>query len=142
MWADNVRSPSLEVYHGTDFMGRFLRRLREEYQKIEEVLPKIVLGTVTKQQKEEFVTATICYLCELPLNGDRVIDHCHLSGISRGVSHEHCNLQLKYKGCPSISDDKFESYVVPVIFHNIRGYDSHLILKQYIRSLFPDKEIA
>ena len=142
VWADNVRPLTLEVYHGTDVVDRFLRRLREEYQKIEEVLLNIVPRTATKQQEEEFAKATVCYLCERPLNGDRVIDHCHLTGLSRGVSHNHCNLQLKYKGRPSKSDDKFEGYVVPVIFHNLRGYDSHLILKQYKRSLFPDKEIA
>ena len=47
-----------------------------------------------------------------------------------------------YKGRPSKSDDTFEGYVIPVIFHNLRGYDSHLLLKQYKRSLFPDKEIG
>ena len=106
------------------------------------MLLNIVPRTATKQQEEEFAKATVFYLCERPLNGDRVIDHCNVTGLSRGVSHNHCNLQLKYKSRPSKSDDKFEGYVVPVIFHNLRGYNSHLILKQYKRSLFPDKEIA
>ena len=48
VWADNVRPPTLEVYHGTDVVDRFLRRLREEYQKIEDVLLKIVPSIVTK----------------------------------------------------------------------------------------------
>ena len=105
------------------------------------MLLKIVPRIGSKQQKKEFAKATVCYLCEQPLNGDRVIDHCHLTGVSRGVSHKHCNLQLKYKGCLSKSDDKLEGYV-PVILHNLRRYDSHLILKQCKLSLFPDKEIA
>ena len=62
VWADNVRPPTLEVYHRTDVVDRFLRRLRVEYQKIEEVLLKIDPRTVTKQQEEEIAKVTVFYL--------------------------------------------------------------------------------
>ena len=68
-------------------MGRFLRGLRA-YQIIEKVLFKIIPRTVTKQQDEGFAKAKVFYLCEQPLNGDRIIDHCHLTGVNRGVSHK------------------------------------------------------
>ena len=47
-------------------------------------------------------------------NLEKVRDHCHVSGKFRGAAHWICNinLQLTKKG--------------PVIFHNLRVYNSHL----------------
>ena len=51
-------------------------------------------------------------------NEEKVRDHCHLTGKFRGAAHESCNLNLKL------------TKKVPVIFHNLRGYDSHLIFNE------------
>ena len=56
--------------------------------------------------------STICHICN-----DKVRDHCHLSGKFRGAAHEVCNLKYKVP--------KF----IPVVFHNLSGYDSHLVIK-------------
>ena len=48
----------------------------------------------------------------------KVRDHCHYSGIYRGAAHSLCNLQYK-----------IPSYI-PVIFHNLAGYDTHLFIKE------------
>ena len=47
----------------------------------------------------------------------KVRDHCHISAKYRGPAHWSCNINLKI------------STKVPVIFHNLRGYDSHLIFR-------------
>jgi len=62
----------------------------------------------------------LCFICEHPFeeNERRARDHCHFTGRFRGISHMHCN--LKYK----------ESHTIPVIMHNLSGYDCHLIIKQ------------
>ena len=44
-------------------------------------------------------------------------DHCHITGKYRGIANWSCNVNLKL------------SRKIPVIFHNLRGYDSHLIIK-------------
>ena len=46
-----------------------------------------------------------------------VRDHCHLSGKFRGKAHNQCNLLYRQRS------------VFPVIFHNLKGYDGHLIVK-------------
>ena len=51
----------------------------------------------------------------------RVRDHCHITGKFRGSAHQECNLKLRIKP---------EDLKVPVIFHNLRGYDSHFIMQQ------------
>ena len=60
------------------------------------------------KEEEQFQSSNICWICE------KVIDHCHTTGKFRGAAHWicHINLQLTKK--------------IPVIFHNLRGYDSHL----------------
>ena len=84
---------------------------------------------MNQQQREEYDNATECYLCkELFVidqsnkdfqNKKKVLDHCHVTGSYRGAAHSICNLHLKI-------DPK--TIKVPVIIHNLKGYDSHLIL--------------
>lgn len=63
-----------------------------------------------------------CHICEKPFNDEesdwRVLDHCHFTGKFRGVAHNSCNVNLT---------NKFTN--VPVFAHNMKGYDSHLIIK-------------
>ena len=79
--------PVFECYHGPNVVERFLRRLREEYQKIEQLLSHIEPMIITAQQEQEFRTAEDCYLCKKPLGADRVRDHCHMTGLYRGAAH-------------------------------------------------------
>ena len=51
----------------------------------------------------------------------RVRDHCHITGKYRGSSHQECNLELRVNP---------EEVKIPVIFHNLRGYESHFIMQE------------
>ena len=42
---------------------------------------------------------------------------CHVTGKYRGSGHQDCNINYRLT-------DK-----IPVIFHNLKGYDSHLIMQ-------------
>ena len=70
-------------------------------------------------QNEEFERGNICWICSKLIDSDeKVRGHCHITGKYRGCTHWSCNIN------PKISKK------VPVIFHNLKGYDSHLILKE------------
>ena len=64
-----------------------------------------------------------CHICgEKYTDKDvHVRDHCHITGKFRGSAHQECNLKLRIK-----PDD----IKIPIIFHNLRGYDSHFIMQQ------------
>ena len=51
---------------------------------------------------------------------DRVRDHCHILGLYRGAAHNACNLNYRID---------LAKWKLPVILHNLRGYDSHLKIK-------------
>ena len=74
--------------------------------------------TITKQDKISFKQAEYCSLCGGELGEDRVRDHCHFTGKYRGAAHNKCNLICR------------KPRVIPVIFHNLQGYDAHVFIKE------------
>ncbi|RLU19984.1 hypothetical protein DMN91_008543 [Ooceraea biroi] len=78
------------------------------------------MENLTREQEVVYHSATHCHICEEPFAQDetRVRDHCHLTGRYRGPAHSNCNLNYK------------ESYTIPIVFHNLFGYDSHFIIKE------------
>ena len=46
---------------------------------------------------------------------EKIRDHCHIASKFRGAAHQSCNLNFQL------------TKKIPVIFHNLKGYDSHLI---------------
>jgi hypothetical protein len=37
-----------------------------------------------------------CPICDEPLGDDQVVDHCHKTGVVRGIVHNQCNKVLGY----------------------------------------------
>ena len=48
----------------------------------------------------------------------KIRDHCHYTGLYRGPAHSLCNLRYK-----------IPSYI-PVTFHNLSGYNAHLVIRE------------
>lgn len=75
---------------------------------------------MTEEDKKNYNDAEECYLCNKPFifgdkKNNKVKDHCHITGKYRGAAHNICN--LKYRVPREL----------PIIFHNLKGYDSHII---------------
>ena len=75
---------------------------------------------MTAEESAKFERSNICWICGglIDIADNKARDHCHIFGKDRGCAHWSCNINLKI------------SKNVPVIFHNLRGYDSHLIFKE------------
>ena len=95
----------------------FVNMLEENVKSIYKRFDKPKKMIFGAKEREEFDRATECWICHGELGGDRVRDHCHLIGKYRGAAHNKCNLQYR--------KPKF----IPVVFHNLSGYDSHLFIK-------------
>ena len=112
---DNVFTQEPRTYTGSDAMQKFVESLEKDVKEIANI-PKVnmIFG---KEEAERFNKETKCWICKEDLNDDKVRDHCHFTGRYRGAAHIKCN--LKYK------KPKF----IPVVFHNLSGYDSYLFIK-------------
>ena len=75
---------------------------------------------MTKEEENLFQECKNCWICKKLIDNDdeKVRDHCHVTGKFRGAAHWDCNInfQLTKKN--------------PVIFHNLKGYDGHLIFSE------------
>ena len=109
------------VYRGLDKTKKFLKRVKKKYSRIYRILRKVIPIRMKRKEEEAFKKAKECYLCEKPLLTDRVRDHYHLTGTYRGACHNSCNLSLREK--------MKNMYVVPVVFHNLRGFDGHFVIR-------------
>ena len=73
---------------------------------------------MTSEDEEIYNNSHICWICKKELNMDKVRDHCHVTGRSRGTVHNKCNINLRLPR------------KLPIIFHNLQGYHGHIIFKE------------
>ena len=74
---------------------------------------------ITEKEEHFFQESNNCWTCKKLIDNDeKVRDHCHVTGKFRGAAHWDCNINFHL------------SKKVPVIFHNLKGYDSNLIFSE------------
>ena len=73
-----------------------------------------------EEEKNFFQQSKNCWICKKLIDNDdeKVRDRCHITCKFRGAGHWDCNINFQL------------TKKVPVIFHNLKGYDSHLILSE------------
>lgn len=115
---------SLSKYHGyrgKDCIAWFVNQLKELALRVEKILlANVPMKELTPEELKIFQENKECHICEKPFVKDdlRVRDHCHLTGQFRGVAHSECNLNYQH------------SFFIPIVFHNLSGYDAHFIIKE------------
>ena len=73
---------------------------------------------MTEEEENLFQQSNTCWICKRLIDDDddeKVRDHCHITSKFRGAALWNCNINFQL------------TKKVPVIFHNLKGYDSHLI---------------
>ena len=75
---------------------------------------------MSEKDEQIFQSSSKCWIRDklFEVEDNKVRDHCHITGKYRSSAHWSCNINLKL------------TKNVPVIFHNLRGYDNHLIIRE------------
>ncbi len=107
--------------HEGENMGKsFVENLSEDLRPVYEILKTSKPIIMSNSEKDRHEKSDSCYACGTKFNTKKVTkcaDHCHITGKYRGAACDKCNLRMRVP--------KF----VPVIFHNLEGYDAHLFVK-------------
>ena len=72
---------------------------------------------MSDEEEHLFQQSNCCWIYRKLINHDdeKGRDHCHISSKCIGAAHQSCNLNFQL------------TKKIPVIFHNLKVYDSHLI---------------
>ena len=113
------------MFTGKKALRQLLDQLIEwELECIEYLKTNRAILNLTEAQRNRHLEATFCCICRLVdrhFDGEhadwrKVHDHDHVTGYYNGAAQDLCTGQSKV------------IYDVPVFFHNLRGYDGHLIV--------------
>ena len=111
----------LRTYRGKDCIETFCNYIKGEARRLYHMFPELPMDPLTKKQWKKYKKVTKCHICykkPFTLRDPKVRDHCHYTGLYRGPAHSLCNLRYK-----------IPSYI-PVVFHNLSGYDIHLFIRE------------
>ena len=124
---DDKLSKPFKMYRGFDSVHKFFTDIFKEEEEILEKLKEFQKTpmNLSNEEKMHHKKATTCYVCNCDFTAEnrKVRDHCHVLGNYRGASCNMCNLAMKM------------TKTIPVIFHNLKGYDSHLLLPELGNSI-------
>ena len=110
---DNKFSKDVVLYRGKNAVLKFIMSILKEYDYCRSMMKNhfnknLVMSAL---ENEEFDRNNICWICGKLIHfDDKVRDH--ITGKYRGAAHWSCNINLKI------------SKKVPMIFRNLKGYES------------------
>jgi hypothetical protein len=107
------------MYRGENCVDKFLDYIIKSSKNIyENFLIRNKPFLKTNEIREKFESEQNCHICGNVLEDDRVMDHDHITGKYVGAAHNKCNLNYKL---PTF---------IPVVFHNLSNFDSHLFIEK------------
>ena len=113
-------------------MSKFYEYIYAEQQTICEKLGiQKDMIPLTEREKIDYENATVCSNCKNHYDGNsriKVRHHCQLSRCSLQQMQFAVEIQEE-----KVSRNERRQIFIPVIAHNMKGYDSHLITKHYER---------
>ena len=119
---DNKFSKKVVLYREKNSAYRFIKTILEEYDYCNKIITKHFNKNLimSAEEEERFQLTNSYWVCDklFDVGDDKVRNHCHITGKYRGTAHWSCNVNLKL------------SKKILVIFQNLKGYDSHLKVKE------------
>ena len=72
------------------------------------------------EEQEKLQLSNNCWICDklFDTGDEKVRDHCHMARKYKGAAHWSCNINVNL------------TKNISVRFYNLKGYDSHLIIKE------------
>ena len=118
---DKCTKPTI-ICRGENAAYEFIKAILEEYKYCKKIMKKHFNKNLimTEEGQDLFQKSNNCWICKKfgSNDEDKVRDHCHVTSKFRGPAHRNCNVNFQL------------TKKVPVIFHNLRGYDSHLVFNE------------
>lgn len=117
----NPELNDLVSYRGPNCAKKFVDSISKDIQRLYEILNVYKdMNPLTNDEQKSFNSAMQCYICKKNFTyvDCKVYDHDHFTGKYRGPAHNSCNLNNKICN------------FIPIIFHNLSGYDCHLFINE------------
>ena len=119
---DDKCSKSIVIYRGLNAAYEFIKAILKEHKYCKKIMKGQLNKNLVMTEKEEYLfqQSNSCWICKKLIDNEdeKVRDHCHITGKFRGAAHWDCNINFQ------LTKNK------PVIFHNLKGYDCHLIFSE------------
>ena len=119
---DDRFSKLIVVFRGENAAYEFIRAILKEYEHCKKVVKKNFNKNlfITEEEEEQYQSRNTCWICKKLIDHDdeKFRDRYQVTGRFRGATRWSCNINLQL------------NKNVPVIFHNLRGYNSHLIFNE------------
>ena len=116
---DDRFSKPIVVSRGINAAYEFIKSILKKHKYCKEIMKDQFNKNLVMTVKEEYLfqQSNNCWICKKIFDNEdeKVRDHCHITGKFRGVAHWDCNINFQL------------TKKIPVIFHNLKAYDSHLI---------------
>ena len=122
---DDNYSKTINIYRGEKAVYKFMEKMLEEVDYCKNII-KMNLNKkleMTDDDENKFKNTIVCHICnkQYTKKDIKVRYHCPITTKYIGSAHQECKLKLH------LDPDKIK---IPVIFHNLRGYDSHFIMQE------------
>ena len=121
---DDKFSKPVVLYRGKNAVNIFIEAneaILKEYKYCKKITKKHFNKNLimSAEDEERFQSCNNCWIFNkmFDVGDNKVRDHDHVTRKYRDSAHWSCNINLNILS------------LVPVIFHNLKGYDSHLIMK-------------
>ena len=116
---DRFTLPTI-IFKGEKYINEFIKLIFRQKVWISQLIYQYFNKELIMTNEDEDICHNwhICWICKEELNTDKIRDYSTATGKFRGASHSKCH---KTSGIPK---------KLPITFHNLQGYDGHLIFKE------------